>query len=842
LLKLRAAGQAGEAEDKDETGRTLLRTQSITLDREPDAAGRRLRRASLQALTGKSFMMRRVSSERDVGCSLVGSSGQQGDAPTAVAAADSITAARRRLIAVEAQRIRDAQPYTELEFEMCATGAYSDGELEAARAFDVRHLTRSSAAERQLSVLKYDPTSLASQHALRKGCALVRRNKYSLPESYDPFDPEPTYRERAAKRIGAGRKVWMLEESVWLPRRSVGNAKDFFETPEALRRMFVTDWRMALLHHSLAEYIVKVSRMKHEWKACLAHADECPEVEAVREVLYRHARPIYNAYDYYSLVGRYSTRGIGLLDSFGKRIDSFTEVVGRLEIHSISRAALMAFVEDCGLLGGRGCSPSELDSIWRAVNAEDRTASVDSLNSVRFLNRYEWLQVLVHIAVSRFCRYDPLTGFLRGSPAESIDRLCYDHILGRLPREISHNPNAFRKRHCYAEGTDAVLRSHLASLRALFQAYGALDSDPNVTVRLADKRTMSAGEWLRLVHDVGLLEMGLSTIPMALQAFQWSRIRAIDDYTDAAEISLRHMRFEDFLEGLVRLATAAALPTREEIEAAGCADAAELLHAMRLGEPTAYLEHLERRTLSWDESPKQRTHILLANFLDVIMHNVEAGLRAASSPCAGGPASASASAHAPWARRTKLLTDAEVARFCRHRAAGGGLEHGAMSVEPAEVVAAMRYVETTIMGALENVAAFDGLAPDELEKLRAALSVAKFDDGERVFAQGDEGDAFFLITSGHCEVLRLDTRVGERGGEVCVGRLRQSDCFGERALLHNEPRAASIRAGPGCRLYCVFITRADFERALGKPLEEFQRLKKTVGASAGGGKDLDVAS
>ena len=53
-------------------------------------------------------------------------------------------------------------------------------------------------------------------------------------------------------------------------------------------------------------------------------------------------------------------------------------------------------------------------------------------------------------------------------------------------------------------------------------------------------------------------------------------------------------------------------------------------------------------------------------------------------------------------------------------------------------------------------------------------------------------------------------------------RLHASDCFGERALIYNEPRAASVRAGPGCVLYVVFITRERFEQTLGRPLSEFQ--------------------
>lgn len=98
---------------------------------------------------------------------------------------------------------------------------------------------------------------------------------------------------------------------------------------------------------------------------------------------------------------------------------------------------------------------------------------------------------------------------------------------------------------------------------------------------------------------------------------------------------------------------------------------------------------------------------------------------------------------------------------------------------------------------------------------------------------------FFLVTAGRCEVLLYDTNVGERGVEQCVGRLHASDCFGERALLRNEPRAASIRAGPGCVLHVVFITRDDFEATMGKPLSEFQRLKKVLGTAGAAAKDAE---
>jgi hypothetical protein len=446
------------------------------------------------------------------------------------------------------------------------------------------------------------------------------------------------------------------------------------------------------------------------------------------------------------------------------------------------------------------------------------------------LVRHEWLQVLTRLAVGRYCRIDALSHHAHGLPAEALERLCYDHLHGRLPPRAMVDPNEYRKVHCYTEGTDKALRAHERSLHALFAAYSELDaSHADGVARFELRRTrMSAGEWIMFLADVGLLEMRLVSVELSLQAFQSSRIRALADYSERSEMDLQQLHVEDFMEALVFIATVCALPTQTEIDEAACADAAELLHAMRDGAPTAYQSHVERRTRSIDDGPRQRAYVLVAHLIDLILHNVEAGCVADSSGWRADLAPARELGGSASLRfLSKPLSVEDVVRFRRQRACGAPLLHGKLKVDGFEVEAAMRRAESGIMEALRRVPAFEGLAPEQLETLREALSIAKFEDGERVFNQGDEGDAFYLITCGQCEALRFDpsVSVGERGGEERVGRLHPSDCFGERALLYNEPRAASIKAGPGCNLYAVFISRGDFERALGKPLEEFQRLR-----------------
>lgn len=62
-------------------------------------------------------------------------------------------------------------------------------------------------------------------------------------------------------------------------------------------------------------------------------------------------------------------------------------------------------------------------------------------------------------------------------------------------------------------------------------------------------------------------------------------------------------------------------------------------------------------------------------------------------------------------------------------------------------------------------------------------------DGERLFEQGEEGDAAYVVISGAVEVL-----VRVEGGERSVARLGRGEIFGELAVLLDQPRSSAIAA------------------------------------------------
>mmetsp|Transcript_2007 Transcript_2007/g.2696 ORF Transcript_2007/g.2696 Transcript_2007/m.2696 type:complete len:871 (+) Transcript_2007:61-2673(+) len=75
---------------------------------------------------------------------------------------------------------------------------------------------------------------------------------------------------------------------------------------------------------------------------------------------------------------------------------------------------------------------------------------------------------------------------------------------------------------------------------------------------------------------------------------------------------------------------------------------------------------------------------------------------------------------------------------------------------------------------------------DQLVSMSEALEESTYTIGEDIVTQGEEGDTFFLLKHGECEVLKDGAKVHHYKTE--------GDFFGERALLNSQKRAATVRA------------------------------------------------
>jgi len=132
----------------------------------------------------------------------------------------------------------------------------------------------------------------------------------------------------------------------------------------------------------------------------------------------------------------------------------------------------------------------------------------------------------------------------------------------------------------------------------------------------------------------------------------------------------------------------------------------------------------------------------------------------------------------------------------------------------------------SVREALHKVELFQGLSKEETTALANSLVAQKFSDGEAIIAQGDVGDKFYVMKSGEVVVTK---KSGDSDRAKEVLRLGPGSVFGERALLLDEPRAASVFA-VGSKVVCLGLTRAKFEQLLGPLADSLASHQRTVEA------------
>ena len=128
--------------------------------------------------------------------------------------------------------------------------------------------------------------------------------------------------------------------------------------------------------------------------------------------------------------------------------------------------------------------------------------------------------------------------------------------------------------------------------------------------------------------------------------------------------------------------------------------------------------------------------------------------------------------------------------------------------------------EVRLRLALRRVRVFATLGEPNIIKLQQAMKERLYKEGEWVFSQDEQGETFYVILGGACDVLRTEVGAEEA---TCLAKLGVGDFFGERSLLRKEVRYAGIVA-TGSRdlkgLETMCITAEDFERAMGRSLRE----------------------
>lgn len=110
---------------------------------------------------------------------------------------------------------------------------------------------------------------------------------------------------------------------------------------------------------------------------------------------------------------------------------------------------------------------------------------------------------------------------------------------------------------------------------------------------------------------------------------------------------------------------------------------------------------------------------------------------------------------------------------------------------------------------------FNSFSDGELDALLDFTEVIKYEKNEFIVKEKTKGDSFFILLRGRAHILKSDFRDVKQK----IASLMGGDCFGEMAILLDEPRSASIIAVEDC-----FVIQVELKHIERLPLEIREKL------------------
>ncbi|MCW8962642.1 MAG: cyclic nucleotide-binding domain-containing protein, partial [Gammaproteobacteria bacterium] len=131
--------------------------------------------------------------------------------------------------------------------------------------------------------------------------------------------------------------------------------------------------------------------------------------------------------------------------------------------------------------------------------------------------------------------------------------------------------------------------------------------------------------------------------------------------------------------------------------------------------------------------------------------------------------------------------------------------------------------------------AFHRIPPANLQTMFMTMEAVAFNAGDTVIKQGEEGDYFYIISNGKCQVVRETPNKPEG---VPLATLDEGDSFGEEALISAAKRNATIRMMTDGTL--MRLSKDDFDTLLKAPLMKTVTFDEAKEMVAKGAQLLDV--
>jgi CRP/FNR family transcriptional regulator, cyclic AMP receptor protein len=109
---------------------------------------------------------------------------------------------------------------------------------------------------------------------------------------------------------------------------------------------------------------------------------------------------------------------------------------------------------------------------------------------------------------------------------------------------------------------------------------------------------------------------------------------------------------------------------------------------------------------------------------------------------------------------------------------------------------------------LKSIELFSQIPGEDLAQVALIATEETREPGEEIFAEGESGDALYLVLEGKVRVHRDDRVIAELG---------ERECFGEMAILDAAPRSATVTAVDNTNL--LKISREDFQEIMSEKPE-----------------------
>ncbi|XP_062928614.1 cAMP-dependent protein kinase type II-beta regulatory subunit-like [Mobula hypostoma] len=122
---------------------------------------------------------------------------------------------------------------------------------------------------------------------------------------------------------------------------------------------------------------------------------------------------------------------------------------------------------------------------------------------------------------------------------------------------------------------------------------------------------------------------------------------------------------------------------------------------------------------------------------------------------------------------------------------------------------------------VESLPLLKSLELGERLKVVDVFGTKTYTDGERIIAQGDKADSFYIVESGEVRITMKHKSKPDADDGVEIARCSRGQYFGELALVANQPRAASAFAAGSVK--CLVMDVQAFERLLGPCMEIMKR-------------------